>query len=314
MSPQHPTPNTRYPSVGVVVLHYAGGEDTLRCLASVGASEYPAARTVLVDQSPGGGADGTADRARLYHPWVTVVASPENGGWTGGNNRGARRVLEDGGDAGYLFFLNNDAAVHPAMLGALVAEAERDRGTGILGPAVLRADAPQSVWALGGAVGPRAATRLIGHGEPYAAHAGRAPLDVDFVVGCGMLVRSATFSTLGGFDDRYFLYYDDADFCFRARTAGWAVRAVPAATMWHRGGVSTGGPGAARTVYYMRRNAFLFAERHGRLRDRIGLFAEAARLYGAWSRGPERGRRREHRRALVRALGDYALRRFGGRY
>jgi GT2 family glycosyltransferase len=297
----------------VVVLHYAGGEDTLRCLAAVGASKYPAARTVLVDQSPGGGIDGTAERARLYHPWVTVVASPENRGWTGGNNRGARRVLEDGG-ADYLFFLNNDATVHPKMLGALVTEAERDPAVGILGPTVLRADAPESVWALGGQIGPRAASRLVGHGERYDAHTGRAPFDVDFVVGCGVLVRSAAFSALGGFDDRYFLYYDDADFCFRARTAGWAVRTVPAAAMRHRGGVSTGGPGAARTVYYMRRNALLFAERHGPIRDRLGLFAEAARLYAAWSLGPERADRSEHRRALVRALGDYVLRRFGGRY
>lgn len=291
------------PLIAIIIVCYNGIADTLECLASLSALTYPDAQTVIVDN---GSADGTAAKVREVFPHVHVLETGCNLGFAGGNNFGARYALQTLG-AAYLFLLNNDTTVEPGLLEPLVSYAEANPKAGIVAPLMCYYDTPETVWSAGGAVDFRAQSVLVGEGEPAALFAHHAPREQDFVVGCGMLLRRDVWETVGGFDERFFLYYEESDLCYRARAAGIASVTVPGVRLLHKVSRSTGAS-SDLTFYYMRRNALLFLERNGTLAGRLAVLADDLRLLAIWAV------KRNPRRAVLReAVGDYFGRRFGKR-
>ncbi|MBC7804646.1 MAG: glycosyltransferase family 2 protein, partial [Akkermansiaceae bacterium] len=128
----------------------------------------------------------------------------------------------------------------------------------------------------------------------------------DFVVGCGMLVRRDVWETVGFFDERFFLYYEDSDLCFRAARAGYWCVTVPSVRLYHRVSRSTSAD-SEQTLYYMRRNALLFLQKNGSFAGRAAALADDVRLLCVW-KGKGDTRRT---RILAMAVGDYFARRFG---
>jgi GT2 family glycosyltransferase len=288
------------PLIAIVVVNYRGREDTLECLRSLTFLTYPQRRVYLIDQAS---EDGTPYAVRTQFPEVTVIKNPVNNGFAGGNNLGIRRALNEGAD--YVFLLNNDTTVAPDLLERLREGAEGDNDPGIVGPLVLLSEQPEIVWAAGGQMGPRGESRLLGEGMPLT-EAERREWSPDFIVGCGMLVKRAVFEKVGLFDERYFLYYEEADFCAAARHAGFGIATVNTARMWHKVSRSAG-TDSRRTLYYMRRNALLYLRRYrgkgavvrGALASVRLMFSLARR--GQWQRS----------RTVLQALIDYARGRFG---
>jgi hypothetical protein len=160
---------------------------------------------------------------------VQLVASPRNLGFAGGMNLGIEWALAQGAE--WILALNNDTELAPDMIPGLLEAAGRLPAAGILGPAIYYHDRPQKVWRLGDReMRWLPATRQV---SPRQAD-GASPVRVDYVTGCAMLIRRAVFDAIGLLDARYFMYFEDADYCRRARAAGFEVWAVPAAKMWHR--------------------------------------------------------------------------------
>ena len=289
--------------VAIVIVCYNGVADTLECLESLSCLTYPGVQIVVVDN---GSSDGTAARVRdAAYKNVHVVETSENLGFAGGNNIGVRFALDTLG-AAYTFLLNNDTTVEPGLLEPLVVYAEANPNAGAVAPLMCYHGSPETVWSAGGAMNHRADSVLVGEGEPASNFSHPAPREHDFVVGCGMLIRRDVWDAVGLLDARYFLYYEESDWCYRARKRGYASIVVPSVRLWHKVSRSTGAA-SELTLYYMRRNALLFAESHLPLAGRFAVLADDLRLFAVWTL-----KGNAHRACVLGwAVTDYLARRFG---
>lgn len=294
------------PHVAIVIVNYKGRDDTLQCLLSLLLLTYPNFSVVLVDQNSGDGLVDIGREMAAQSEWgnrLHLIANGENTGFAGGCNLGTRAALDAGAE--YVFLLNNDTIVPPDLLEPLVQYAESDAKVGVVGPTLRYFDAPDVIWASGGMMGERAQSLLRRNGEKADTEPAQS-VDVDFIVGAGLLAKRAVWETVGLLNENFFLYYEEADFCVRARKAGWRTVHVPAAHLWHKVSRSTG-TDSLLTQYYMRRNALLYLQEHGTPSGRAGLIGDSVRLALVWTAQ----KKHNERRILLRAVWDYLRKRRG---
>jgi len=254
---------------------------------------------LLVDN---GSTDGTAAAVAQAFPQVHVLRLYKNCGYAEGTNSGVNWALAEGAD--YVLLLNNDIWIAPGAPGALVAAAEGDSTSAVVGPKVYYADEPQRLQSAGGMMDwRRMQDRLIGEGEIDHGQYDR-PRDVDFVVGCAMLIRVQAWHAVGEFDPAFFLYYEDVDWCLRAGRAGFRVLYCPWAAVWHAN------QGTARiepplVTYYTVRNRLILAQRYSNwATQRMIYFAELWRA-GRSLRHLVTVHRRAQAIATLQALRDF---------
>ena len=225
------------PAVSIVVLNWNGKQLTLDCVDSLLALNYENVSIIVVDNHS---SDDSVDAVRQrYGDGVTLIENDANLGFAGGNNVGVRHALDRGADA--VLLLNNDTIVSAGLLDALVAGLGDDDAIGIVGPKIYYAEPPDQIWFAGGEVFlSRGTARHIGIREHDSGQYQQAH-DVDYVTGCALLARREVFEKVGFLDEGYLAYYEDTDFCMRARRAGYRVRYIPEGVLWHRISASTGG-------------------------------------------------------------------------
>jgi GT2 family glycosyltransferase len=187
--------------------------------------------------------DGTLEMLGREYPEVQVICNPGNLGFTAPMNQALRRA---GGR--YLLLLNPDTVAHPGAFDTLVEFLGTHPQAGICGPKVLNSDGSLQMPCRRGESRPWAVfsyflglSRLFPRSKLFGGYLlNYLPEDetaaVDGVSGSCMLVRRAVIEQIGYLDERFFAYQEDADFCFRARAAGWGVFYVPAARITHYGG------------------------------------------------------------------------------
>lgn len=247
-----------------MIVTWRAPERALRAARALRASRRPLDGLVLVDN--GGGA---ADALRAALPAATVVSTPGNLGFAGGANAGIAAALEAGAEA--VLLVNDDAALEPDALARL--EQAMVPGVGIAGPALLVAGSRDRLESLGLSFSPRTGRlRELGRGAAWGARAPAAPLAVDGVSACVMLVTRPVLQALGGFDPGYFFYFEDLDLCLRARDAGWRTVVVPRALAWHEGS-ATIGRRSPRRLYHAVRGHLRLGQRRGGSRPRQAAIA-----------------------------------------
>lgn len=290
----------------VVVLHWGVEADTIACLRSVVASGFPARPFIVIDNGTGVPSD---DALRRAAPGADVVRLPQNLGYTGGNNVGIRRALAAGAEQ--VILVNNDAVVAPDCLDVLVRVAAGcGPRLGAVGAKVLAASDPSRVWMAYGRLTYRAAlVERVGHGEPDGPRfAGQR--EADWVSGCTVLLTRRALEAVGLFDEFFFAYHEDVDWCTAARQRGYAVVFAPEARVIHHGGGSNAASNGGGAVRYLHaRNTILFARKHAGLGDWMRLAATIAGslplAYLRWRRNGEGGKVRD----LLRGYRDGLLRR-----
>jgi len=296
-----------WPRVGVIVLNWNGGDDTLACLASLARLDYPAFEVVVVDN---GSTDGSVPAVRQRFPEVVLLLNEENLGYTGGNNVGLLHVLDRGLD--YALLLNNDTEVAPNFLRVLVGAAEADPAVGVAGPMIYYYDRPEVIWSAGGAIDwRRGRTWMVGLDEQDTGQFGTQPREVDFVTGCALLVKREVLERVGLLDERFFAYYEEAEWCVRARRAGFKTLHVPQAHIWHK--ISPVAQADSPLVhYYMTRNRLLFLKAAGAgVGAWLHALAEDLRTLLAWGLRPRWRHKQAQRRAMVQAIVDAGRGRWG---
>jgi len=242
--------------VWAVVLNWNRPEDTDLCVESLQAGDYPALEILVVDN----GSDAEKYEELLQRlEGVEVIRLESNLGFAAGNNAGAWHALERGAD--YVLLINNDTTVHPRMIGMLIEVMESDAAVGVAGPIIYYMDQPDKVWFAG--------YRITG--KLYVLRRGlrlKLPLkpveEVDFVSGCGMLLRRETVEKVGMFSPEYFMYYEDLDLCLRVKQAGWKIACVTGARMWHKVSASSGGSASPMKQYHQVRSSLIFYRRYTR--------------------------------------------------
>ncbi len=299
--------NPSLPAVGIIILNWNGWKDTFACLDSLKALNYPNARVVLVDN---GSSEAPPEDPRACYPDIEYLSLPENLGFVGGNNTGIRRAQELGAD--YVLLLNNDTEVAPDFLHLLVETAESDSRIGMVGPTIYYYSLPDVIWSAGGEVDRlRGDTRQLGVDEAERGQYGQTPRPVDWITGCALLVKVSAIEQIGELDERFFAYYEEAEWCARARRAGYRVVHDPRAKVWHK--ISQQRREASPVVnYYMTRNRLLYL----RL-TKMGLIpwvvtlGEYARRLASWTLRPKWRHKARQRDALLKAIGDFFQNRFG---
>ncbi len=208
-----------------VVLYFRAGPVLGRTVDALLAQTTTPEEILVVDNASG---DGVAAEVVRERAGVTLLQLDTNEGYAGGMNRGAEALRSD---APLVLFLTHETAFQPSALAAMLRAAEDHRAVGC-GP-LLERHRDGSVWSAGGTLSPLGAT---GHltSPPGGTD---APYPVDWLDGAAMLLSRAAFREIGGFDERYFLYWEDVDVCVRLREVGPVV-CVPAATAAQEAGTT----------------------------------------------------------------------------
>lgn len=242
--------------VCVVLVNWNGWRDTLECLGSCARLDYPRLEVIVVDN---GSTDDSVARLRERLPELRLVETGANLGFAAGSNAGMLAAQQLG--AAYFWLLNNDTIVDPAALTELVGVMRADPSVAIAASKILYRDRPDTLWYAGGFLSPVWGWAVHrGADEPDAGHCDEV-VDVDFATGCSLLARAETLATVGPLAEEYFLYWEDVDWCSRARRAGRRVVYVPGSRVWHTIGASL--PPAGRRVKwrYEGRNRLLYYRR-----------------------------------------------------
>lgn len=216
----------------VIILTWNDTDNTLACVDSLLAAESSNAHILVVDN--GSTTDVISVLQARYAPQVRFISTDKNLGFAGGVNVGMRYALSQGAKS--VLILNNDTRIEHAMLMELAQAAQDYPQVGILAPAIYKMDATDRIWRLGD----RWPQYMPFPMRVSARNSAQAALSVDLVTGCAMLLRRRLIEKVGEFDERYFFYFEDADYCARARSQGESIMVIPHARMWHKVSASAG--------------------------------------------------------------------------
>jgi hypothetical protein len=273
----------------VVIVSYRVVDLAIDCLHSV-ADEIASVPGVRVAVCENGSGDDSATKlqdaidAGGWASWCTLTALPTNLGFTGGNNAILRPAMQSADPPEYVLLLNADTVVRPNALKALVEFMDRNPKVGIAGSGLENPDgSPQrSAFRFQSPLGAFEGTLKVGLVSKLLKPWVVAPpvihqtLPIDWVSGASMIIRRKVFDDVGLLDEGYYTYFDDIDFCFNARKAGWATWYVPQSRVMHLAGQSTGVTRStgvkisrpkrlppyffeARRRYYLKNHSFLYA-------------------------------------------------------
>jgi GT2 family glycosyltransferase/glycosyltransferase involved in cell wall biosynthesis len=242
-------PTVRPGVVSVVLVNYRGADDTIACLGYLADLDWPAdmIELIVVDNASG---DGGSERIRDAVPGATVIDAGANTGFAGGCNLGVDRATGE-----YVAFLNNDARPDSKWVRAAVATLRTDPGIGAIASKVLDWDGKLVDYVDGS---------LTWYGMGYKREVGQPdspafdmPKDVLFATGAATVMPASVFRDVGGFDERFFMFYEDVDLGWRLNLLGYRVRYEPASIAYHRHHVTMNKFGSFRESYLLERNALL---------------------------------------------------------
>ena len=245
------------PRVAIVILHFDQREALIACVESCGKIDYDNHEILVVENGSPGGLDWRQATSGAHG--VRVLRSATNVGYARGNNLGIREACDRG--AAYVLLLNDDTVVGPEFLRLLVEAGERASDVGALGPAIFCLDEPNRLY-FAGAEFDRDACEVK---SLNYRDAGQGPQDTDYVTGCCILMKRGAIERVGLLDEQFFLYWEDTDWGLRVKASGLRNVTVPAARIWHRVSMSSGGFSSPLRVYHKTRSHLFFARRHAPL-------------------------------------------------
>jgi len=220
--------------IAIIIAAYNGSRWIQKCLASVFSAKGGSASggrfdadVILVDNAS---SDGTADIVEKEFPQVDVIRSAQNLGFVGGSNLGIREALRHGYE--YILILNQDTEIEPNFLVEIVRVAS-SKNVGIV----------QGMLVLGGerslANNAGNALHYLGFGfvkhyrEPVERLSSREPFEIGYASGAALLVKRSVLERVGVLDEKFFMYHEDLDLCWRAKLAGYQVLLAPQAVAYH---------------------------------------------------------------------------------
>ncbi len=254
--------------VVAVVVHWQDPLDTLGCVESLGGE--PGVEIVVVDN---GSHEPVADLLARRAPGVACLRSAENRGYAGGANLGIAAARARG--AGTVLLLNNDVRLRAGATAAACRVLDGDPRVAVVGPKVLTREDPRRLWLAWGRVTWRQSLVALCGADAPDGPVWSGERDVDWIAGCAMWLRATALDAVGLFDETFFAYHEEVDWCTRARRHGLRVVYCPGAVVTHTGRGTAGGAGAVRIrKYFGARNTILFARKHAGPREwaKLALF------------------------------------------
>lgn len=274
----------KYMKVGLVTLHYKNIEDTLGLLESLSKCIKPKDfefKLYIIDNS---NEVDFENKLAIFKVPFKLITNKQNTGFTGGNNLGFQKALDDGMD--YIGTINNDTYVDKNFLKAITQSPLTDPTVGLVGGLIYfapgfefhkkykKSEFGKVIWYAGGifdygnVLGSHSMVDLIDSGDLTET------FNTQFITGCFFIARREIFEKHGLFDNNYFMYLEDVDFSHRIKTAGLKLIVDPNIKIWHK--VARGsGIGSSQNDYYITRNRLYFGFKFLSLRTKMALLREA---------------------------------------
>lgn len=240
--------------VAIVLVNYNGENFQKECIESIYQMEYKDYDIIIVDN---GSKDNSVEVVRKNFKYVIIIETNENNGVAKGNNIGIEYALNNGYE--YVLLLNNDTEVDKKMLGEMIKKASENT----LVTCKMYYYSPQNtIWYGGGKINWNKGTTI---------HFGMNELDndkyneskfIEYTPTCCLLIHKSVFEKIGIMDEKYFMYYDDTDFCARVNYNGFKIWYESKAKLWHKVSSSSGGEDSPLSIYYCTRNRLYFIEKH----------------------------------------------------
>lgn len=240
------------PQLAIIILNYRTPKLTVDCLHSLveEVTSLPDIRVIVVDNASNDGSVEIIQTAVTTENWnwVTVLPLDHNGGYAAGNNAAIRSLLASDQPPNYVLLLNPDTVVHPGAVSALVNFMDKHPQVGIAGSRLEDPDGtpqrsafrfPSVLSELNDGLRLGVVTQLLSKWI-VAPPVSEVACQTDWVAGASMIVRHQVFDTIGLMDEKYFLYYEEVDFCLAAHRAGWICWYVPESRVIHFVGQSSG--------------------------------------------------------------------------
>ncbi len=258
------------PDLAIIIVNWNTRQLLLDCLAAIPAATPDiAVETWVVDN---GSADGSVAAVQSHYPEVRIIANGDNKGFAAANNQAIRAS-----NSRHVLLLNSDTLPGAGSLSALVRFLDQHPRVGIVGPELLNGDGSVQ---LSYASFPTLASELTGRNlrrrQRFATSDGSEAYRVDWIGGACFAIRRTAIEQFGLLDERYFMYTEEADWCFRARRAGWEVCYLPGAEVVHLGGQSSRMVSTRMKAELYRSKLRFFGKHYGSLRTHIlgiGLLA-----------------------------------------
>lgn len=274
--------------IAIVILNFNGTKDTIECLESINKlSAADIAFSVIIDN--GSKEKFKVESSKLKVGDINIIRSEENLGFAGGNNIGIKYALKNGAD--YIFILNNDTILDKNLIKELLVVMESDEKIGVVVPKIYFAKGYEFhkdryekdqlgkiFWYTGGIMDWK---NVIGfHRGVDQVDSGQFDeiTETEYATGCAMFVKKEVFERVGFFNEKYYLYYEDADFSERVKSAGYKIIYAPKAILWHKNAGSGGGSGSKLQDYYITRNRLFFGVKYAPLRSKLALIKESLKL------------------------------------
>ncbi len=243
------------PLVYILVLNWNSYNDTLECINSLQEIKYPNFRIVIIDN---GSVTNDINNIRKILSNIELLKSKENLGFSGGNNLGIKYAMNEGAD--FVLLLNNDTIVEPDFLNYLIADVVTDKKIGMAVPKINYYSNHNIVWYAGGYTSEfRGSAFTIGQGQQSNRHASNK--FVSFATGCCMLIKREVIERVGYWDENYFLYMEDADYCKRAINSGFKILFASNSQIFHKVNAATTKNDKNLPLYYMVRNRLYFSKK-----------------------------------------------------
>jgi len=243
----------------VLTLNWNGQEFILDCLESIKNLNFPVNQLVVVDNAS---SDDSVEIIKSKFPDIKIIENKLNLGYSRGFNKGIEFSIANGAD--FILIMNNDTVIDKNALGELVKTIKTDEKIGFVSGKVLEHNYPNIIQTVG-----RKKDFIylisethIGAGEEDIGQYDNIA-EYDYIDDVFLLVRKEVINEVGGYDDSFFLYYEETDWCSRVRKAGFRIVCNPSAKIWHKGSLSTGGGMNSVKRYWLSRNQYLFIMRNG---------------------------------------------------
>jgi len=305
--------------VYIIILNYNGKADTINCLYSLTSAKLDNSTIVVVDNAS---TDGSIKAIKKNFPKIPIIENEANLGYAGGNNVGMKFAYDKGAD--YILLLNNDIKVDPYFLEELLSLAFNKPKGGIFGSAIYRYDEPDKIEHLGGFYN-SSICEFVSNKKAF-----KNPKKVDYVCGCTILIKREVIEKVGLFEPKFFLLWEEADLCTRAREKGFEIWAQPTSKIWHKISASFE-DGKPQTHYFWWRNRLLWIKRNLNNKEKKQAYKkiiipEIIKSYRhllirgfllTFSFSKKRKKRKEKYRRLkagCKGIRDYFMNRFGNTY
>jgi GT2 family glycosyltransferase len=319
----HTASNT--PKIAIIVLNWNGKRDTKDCLESLEKLTYPSYEIIVVDN---GSTDGSVPYLRDRFPGLLIIKTGANLGFAEGNNVGIRKALKQGADL--FFLLNNDTIVASDILERFVDTYRSNPQAGILGARIYLHEQRDTLDHLGGLWNSKTGTfDFIGH--RLKDEGAQEPQELDYVCGAGLIVKRAVIESIGFLEPKFFLIWEESDFCLRAKRTGYKILTCPQAILWHKVSASFVG-GKIHSTYFWWRNRLLWIERNCPRKEKWSLYLKVlipdilhmlkirllkqtqlffSKIFAPTHDYREKEQKMLMNRAALSGVRDYFLRRFG---